>query len=78
MLFDVNKGKLGGLTRIHGSQADVGEEKDTFSGHPRPLNCAKFCKIPSYGHLLITGSTEGTAKIWASHSLRFPGVSLLG
>lgn len=49
MLFDLIKNRL---------------EKDISGGHPRPLNCIRLCQNIGYGHLLLTGSTEGIAKIW--------------
>ncbi|KAI9638827.1 WD40-repeat-containing domain protein [Dioszegia hungarica] len=49
MLFDLVKNKL---------------ERDVSGGHPRPMNCIRLCQTPSYGHLLLTGSTEGVAKLW--------------
>lgn len=33
-------------------------------GHPRPLNVVRLCQTPAHAHLLITGGTEGQAKMW--------------
>lgn len=49
LIFDVNKGRL---------------DREIHGGSPRPLNRVHLCPHPTYGHLLLTGSAEGQAKLW--------------
>ncbi|ORY34659.1 hypothetical protein BCR39DRAFT_513871 [Naematelia encephala] len=39
-------------------------EKEVSGGHPRPMNVLRFCKIPAYSYLLLTGGTDGIVKLW--------------
>ncbi|WOO82174.1 putative WD repeat-containing protein [Vanrija pseudolonga] len=49
MVFDINRGKL---------------DREVLGGHPRPMNAITFCKSQQYSHLVLTGGTEGQARLW--------------
>ncbi|KAL7425251.1 SEA (Seh1-associated) complex subunit [Cryptotrichosporon argae] len=49
MIFDLNRARL---------------EREVGGGHPRPMNCIRACKTPAYAHMLLTGGTEGQARLW--------------
>lgn len=42
----------------------IRSEREVSGGHPRPMNVVKICQSASHSHLLITGGTEGHAKVW--------------
>lgn len=46
-----------------GGEADS-TDREVMGGSGRHMNCVRFCKTLSYAHLLITGGTEGQARIW--------------
>lgn len=65
LIFDINKGKLGKSPLDSMASADTDHtEREVSGGHPRPMNTLKLCQAQTHGHLLITGGTEGHAKIW--------------
>lgn len=39
-------------------------DKEISGGHPRPMNCIRFCRQSSHSHMLLTGGAEGLVKIW--------------
>ena len=45
--------------------------QEISGGHPRPMNVLRLCKTPTHSHLLISGGTEGQAKIWVRISPAF-------
>ena len=64
-IFDLNRGRFGRFQLLKTIQADIQlTEKEISGGHPRPLNVIKLCQQPSHGYMLVTGGTEGQAKIW--------------
>lgn len=45
--------------------------QEVSGGHPRPMNTLRLCKNVSQSHLLISGGTEGQAKIWVGRHCRY-------
>ncbi|ORX37616.1 WD40-repeat-containing domain protein [Kockovaella imperatae] len=49
LIFDVNKGKL---------------DREVRGGHSRPINVIRVCQSQSHSGIIITGGTEGQARIF--------------
>ncbi|WVQ84512.1 hypothetical protein IAT38_006666 [Cryptococcus sp. DSM 104549] len=47
MVFDLEKQKY---------------ERDIRDGNSRPVNCVRFCPVASYGHMIMSGGTDGVIR----------------
>ena len=67
LIFDVPKGRLGESTSFPAQALpDCHVDREIRGGHSRPINVVRACKTQGHSSIIITGGTEGQARIFVS------------